>query len=188
MKNLTTQPKKVPDRPIEKLYRIMVKEQPDVNVSVSTFYRHRPKHILPVDEAPLLQCLCEICPNPMKKAKDVLNKYMGEKIQNRSELINATLCQYEGNFASSACIFRKCQHCGVLKLRQQTQSSLDMTHLNWHFLEVEWQRWEKVETHTCCSTQSHKYTRGKRKTFQSFTGQSQRHSTRQNKGNQNTVS
>ena len=111
-----------------------------------------------------------------------------KKIQNRSELINATLCQYEGNFASSARIFRKCQHCGVLKLRQQTQSSLDMTHPNWHFLEVEWQRWEKVETHTCCSTQSHKYTRGKRKTFQSFTGQPQRHSTRQNKGNQNTVS
>ena len=92
MKNLTTQPKKVPDRPIEELYRIMVKEQPDVNVSVSTFYRHRPKHILPVDEAPLLQCLCEICPNPMKKAKDVLNKYMGEKIQNRSEQIRAHKC------------------------------------------------------------------------------------------------
>ena len=33
----------------------------------------------------------------------------------------------------------------------------------------------------CCSMQSHKYTRGKRKTFQSFTGQPQRHSTRQNK-------
>ena len=31
----------------------------------------------------------------------------------------------------------------------------------------------------CCSIQSHKYTRGKRKTFQSFTGQPQRHSTRQ---------
>ena len=29
----------------------------------------------------------------------------------------------------------------------------------------------------CCSRQSHKYTRGKRKTFQSFTGQPQRHST-----------
>ena len=40
----------------------------------------------------------------------------------------------------------------------------------------------------CCNVQSHKYTRGKRKTFQSFTGQPQRHSTRQNKGNQNTVS
>ena len=40
----------------------------------------------------------------------------------------------------------------------------------------------------CCSMQSHKYTRGKRKTFQSFTGQPQRHSTRQNEGNQNTVS
>ena len=37
----------------------------------------------------------------------------------------------------------------------------------------------------CCSMQSHKYTRGKRKTFQSFTGQPQRHSTRQNEGNQN---
>ena len=31
----------------------------------------------------------------------------------------------------------------------------------------------------CCRMQSHKYTRGKRKTFQSFTGQPQRHSTRQ---------
>ena len=40
----------------------------------------------------------------------------------------------------------------------------------------------------CCSMQSHKYTRGKRKTFQSFTGQPQRHSRRQNEGNQNTVS
>ena len=40
----------------------------------------------------------------------------------------------------------------------------------------------------CCSMQSHKYTRGKRKTFQSFTGQPQRHSTRQNEGNQNAVS
>ena len=147
VKNSTTQPKKVLDRPIEVLYRMMVKEQPDVNVSVSTFYRHRPKHILPVDEAPLLQCLCEICLNPMKKIKDVLNNYMGEKIQDRSELINATLCQYKGNFASPACIFRKCQHCGVQKLRQQIQSSLDVTHTNWHFLEVEWQRWEKVETH-----------------------------------------
>ena len=36
----------------------------------------------------------------------------------------------------------------------------------------------------CCNTQSHKYTRGKRKTFQSFTGQPQRHSTRRNEGNQ----
>ena len=33
----------------------------------------------------------------------------------------------------------------------------------------------------CCSMQSHKYTRGKRKTLQSFTGQPQRHSTRQKK-------
>ena len=33
-----------------------------------------------------------------------------------------------------------------------------------------------------------KYTRGQRKTFQSFTGQPQRHSTRQNEGNQSTVS
>ena len=40
----------------------------------------------------------------------------------------------------------------------------------------------------CCSMQSHKYTRGKRKTLQSFTGQPQRHSTKQNEGNQNTVS
>ena len=40
----------------------------------------------------------------------------------------------------------------------------------------------------CCKMQSHKYTRGKRKTFQSFTGQPQRHSTRQNEGNQNAVS
>ena len=32
----------------------------------------------------------------------------------------------------------------------------------------------------CCSMQSHKYTRGNRKTFQSITGQPQRHSTRQN--------
>ena len=31
----------------------------------------------------------------------------------------------------------------------------------------------------CCSTQSHKYTRGKRKTFQSFNGQLPRLSTRQ---------
>ena len=31
----------------------------------------------------------------------------------------------------------------------------------------------------CYGMQSHKYTRGKRKTFQSFTGQPQRHSTRQ---------
>ena len=38
----------------------------------------------------------------------------------------------------------------------------------------------------CCSRQSHKYTRGKWKTFQSFTGQPQRHSTRQNEGNQNS--
>ena len=45
-----------------------------------------------------------------------------------------------------------------------------------------------LECRECCSMQSHKYTRGKRKTFQSFTGQPQRHSTRQNKGNQNTVS
>ena len=44
------------------------------------------------------------------------------------------------------------------------------------------------EHRMCCSMQSHKYTRGKWKTFQSFTGQPQRHSTRQNKGNQNTVS
>ena len=42
----------------------------------------------------------------------------------------------------------------------------------------------KITTYMCCSMQSHKYTRGKRKTFQSFTGQPQRHSTRQNKGNQ----
>ena len=46
----------------------------------------------------------------------------------------------------------------------------------------------RMSSGLCCSTQSHKYTRGKRKTFQSFTGQPQRHSTRQNEGNQNTVS
>ena len=40
----------------------------------------------------------------------------------------------------------------------------------------------------CCSTQSHRYTRGKRKTFQSLIGQPQRYSTRQNEGYQNTVS
>lgn len=104
-------------------------------ISKATFFRRRPKHVLSFTRTPFRQCLCDICLNPMLKAKVVNNMLCNDlQISTLKNLIGLTIC--EGNRVE--CLKRLCKTCGVGGVDSLLQDC-DMSK------DTSWQRWERVE-------------------------------------------
>jgi hypothetical protein len=92
-------------------------------LGITAFRKLRPQYVVCRDKVKLNQCLCEKCENCDLKLK-ALNRLLFDaklpqrKIVDRIECMNLTLCDYDGNYPAKECIERKCQRCGVKKLRE----------------------------------------------------------------------
>ena len=129
--------RKVLTKRIEDLYEDFKKKNPSYKISLTTFARRRPSHILLSSSRAFLQCLCEKCENPMLNMK-VLNTFLQVKIKHVDHLVEQTLCDYQA--FKRSCIDRKCGTCGVDKIilswKLEQESKLNQ--------QVKWTRWEQT--------------------------------------------
>lgn len=130
--------KKVLTKTVAALYKDFRKTHPTCNISLTTFSRRRPRNVLLSSSRAFVQCLCEICVNPMLKVEK-LKKFLPSSPSNVDELVSETLCKCE-LLDSKPCIERVCSKCGVKKIvdtwRAELQTSLED--------EITWMRWEKT--------------------------------------------
>ena len=93
----------------------------DIDMSLSSFQKHRPKHIDVADKTKLRQCACEYCVNIEYKI-NALNKFPRSKaancnIKDKYHLSDITLCpQPSRKYPRPECIQRTCEYCGVTQL------------------------------------------------------------------------
>lgn len=131
--------KKVLTKTVAALYKDFRKTHPTCNISLTTFSRRRPRNVLLSSSRAFVQCLCEICVNPMLKVEK-LKKFLRSTPSNVDELVSETLCKCELLY-SKPCIERVCSRCGVKKIidtwRAELRTSLED--------EITWERWEKTE-------------------------------------------
>ena len=84
---------KILDQSLRDTYTAYTQENPKDKASLSNFCTQRPKHILSYTKTPFIQCVCEICQNPVAKMK-AINKHLHDKIGvdgGLDRLINMTL-------------------------------------------------------------------------------------------------
>lgn len=131
-------PKKVLTRKVADVYEDFKIRHPDVKMSLTTFSRRRPRHVMLSSSRAFLQCLCEKCVNPMLKL-DKLNAFLMVKIRNVDDLVERTICgvrQYNRD-----CIDRKCDSCGVTRVvegwRAEVGNNLSKA--------ITWFKWEQSE-------------------------------------------
>ena len=131
--------KKILDQSLKDTYTAYIQENPTDKASFSTFCKHRPKHILSYTKTPFIQCVCEICQNPVAKMK-AIDKHLDHKIDvdgGLDKLINMTLCPLSERFASLKCIDREC----LQEFRRQLDQWQTTTHAE--NITIKWQQWEK---------------------------------------------
>ncbi|GFS26645.1 (S)-beta-bisabolene synthase [Elysia marginata] len=136
--------KRVLDVPVKKLFKEFVEQHPTIKISKSTFYRHRPKHILLHSKFPLFTCLCDICQNVQLKLK-ILNNYLPSSLRmaDKWDLYNNLLCSNTNGNVSFNCISMHCNQCGPESLRDKIFSNSALEGLKSKF--VVWRKWETVE-------------------------------------------
>ncbi len=125
-------------------FRLFKEENPDVQISSSTFHKLRPQNIKPMSRAKLLQCLCEYCVNVkflLESLRTITSKAGKEAVTiphvyAASEL---TLCPQEGLFPRKECFLRVCKQCGVNKIKSHLAPLLDQATSQ---SQVEWKSWE----------------------------------------------
>lgn len=97
---------------VKELLRDFTLKNDKVKVSLRSFHRLKPKNVQSVTKLKFWQCLCDICQNPKSKVTR-LNFFLENKIENVKELLDESLCTYEGEFPKFECVNRQCQFCGV---------------------------------------------------------------------------
>ncbi|XP_070200577.1 uncharacterized protein [Littorina saxatilis] len=104
--------KKVLTKTVKCLFGEFRKKNPQYKISLTTFKRRRPQHILLSSSAAFRQCLCLHCVNPMLKAQRI-NPFLPHdlKIKHEDDLVERTMCKHR-TFQRD-CVDRNCRNCGV---------------------------------------------------------------------------
>lgn len=137
----TGQPTCVLSRPLRDLYEDYKNANPDKpNISFSHFASCRPKHIKPMSDARLQQCLCEYCTNVNLKLK-VLNAIASRvdnacRVRHTYHAVDLVTCGRENGRWRKACAHRECQHCKDKTVHTHCRGLLR------HQGPVTWFRWE----------------------------------------------
>ncbi|XP_076440515.1 uncharacterized protein LOC143279993 [Babylonia areolata] len=129
--------KKVLTKKVADLHKEFISRHPNYKISLTTFSRRRPKHVLLSSSRAFQQCLCETCVNPMLKIEKLNRRLVSLRPKNVDELVRATLCKTE---YSRKCIDRKCTECGVEKVVNKWKEELCEAVED----EIHWFRWEKT--------------------------------------------
>ena len=101
-----------------------------IKVSVSTFYRHKPKFVKLKGKIPLRQSCCEKCLNFENVIKDA-SKFLKGIPSDINACVDSIICPYEGYFPNITCILWECDICSLPKLKdrlhEENNSKLDDT-------------------------------------------------------------
>ena len=94
---------------IREAYKIFRRENPDVQIGHTSFWKLRPGNMKPLRNTPLLGCLCVYCTN----VKIKLIELNIADIKNEYDLYNRLICKKEENqeYRNSSCIFNTCKTC-----------------------------------------------------------------------------
>ena len=145
------------NRPLREACELFnVKRGSKRTVGVSTFAKHRPKKVKLQRSIPLSSCLCEVCTNFKLKCKALIAVGIKNIYSGGRKAVSETVCAYKhladhpdpsvriiGSYGYRDCIFRKCQECGVRKMKEQIElTNQEILHEN---KKVEWCVWESVD-------------------------------------------
>ena len=126
-------------------------------LAASTFYRYRPeKKVKLQKDIPLNSCLCEVCENFKLKCKALTACGVKNVVRSAPDAVSITICAYKhltdhpdpsvsiiGRYGYCKCIFRKCDKCGVSKMKEHLEiANEQMLREN---KNVHWCVWENVE-------------------------------------------
>lgn len=147
VKKSSLQPVKVLSQTVRELYKGFQTKRPDINISLSTFCKHKPKNIQTSNKKKLYQSLCPTCTN----ARYLLKAYNKEcvqlgkdacKIDGLSDLVSKSTCPREpGNiYHPILCIERNCNICSVGLLEQHVEDLMAVSEK-----EIAWQYWCTAE-------------------------------------------
>lgn len=144
--------KKVLTKSMVELLQDFKKAHPAAKMSLTTFKRRRPQHIVLSSSRKFLQCLCEKCTNIMLLVY-VLNPFlekrtdqvdgqirrvrMTDKISDVEDLVERTLCEN----SRRDCWDRECPKCGVALLIEKLSRVVGEKGNEIR----KWSRWEKTE-------------------------------------------
>ena len=81
-------------------------------ISLSTYYRYKPKNVKFQGKIPFRQSCCEKC----QKAENIIDeagKYMRNVPHDLGGCVDRTLCPHKGYFLKIECILCKCNTCGT---------------------------------------------------------------------------
>ncbi|XP_070562440.1 uncharacterized protein [Ptychodera flava] len=141
------QPTRVMEMTTERAHKKWVKDNPDNEVSLTTFRKLKPINVKPIRKNQLNQCLCEKCTNIMLKLR-TLNATLGRhqygnlKIKDKYDLLNISLCEKQNGLHSYKCVSRQCEKCGVRKLRER----LERISTEDSLIQTSWLKWETKKT------------------------------------------
>lgn len=128
--------KSILTHPISFLYKKFLEVNKGTKVSIRTFFRCKPRHIMSMKCQKYVQCLCECCENA--RLKLIALKTCGIKMENVREALAVTLCDTSGGWWRPECVSRKCNHCGVHllkeKLMNQCDTGVSLTFKEWRMI------------------------------------------------------
>ena len=87
-------------------------------ISLSTYYRYKPKNVKFPGKIPFQQSCCEKCKNA-ENIIDEAGKYMRNVPCDLGGCVDRTLCPYKGYFPKIECILHKCNTCGTAKFHRE---------------------------------------------------------------------
>ena len=89
-------------------------------ISVSTYYKYKPKAINLQGKIPLWQNCCEKCQN-FENTMTEISKYMRGVPRDVGDCVDASLCPYDGFFPQLTCILCTCELCGINQLKEKIE-------------------------------------------------------------------
>ena len=89
-------------------------------ISVSMYYKYKPKSINLQGKIPWWQNCCKKCQN-FENTMTEISKYMRGVPRDVRHCVDASLCPYDGFFPQLTCILHTCELCGINQLKEKIE-------------------------------------------------------------------
>ena len=90
-------------------------------ISLSTYYKYRPKKFCLQGKIPFRQSCCEHCQN-FEAVIDEMAKYMIGIPCTLADCVDSSMCPYNSYFPKMDCVLQICKNCGPLKLKAKIKT------------------------------------------------------------------
>ena len=126
---------------LREAFELWVGENPSMNVSLTTFYNHRPPNVLLHDKMPQNVCVCIYHEN-MNMTIQAVHKYCDRFPKDHRDLLKCMTCN-EDNIISETCQLGDCQGCNDLCTIERLVQLVDSSPIILKAWFVSYIRWEK---------------------------------------------